>query len=123
MMLMPAGVLIMVILASLALDRALVFAEQRDLVSTAQAAANDAAAFGVDPARLRVARAHLGLPGEPASLVCRASFARRRLLSPRIPMQHATDPEQALWALDPFLAVRPGDPLFVDLEAQFAAKG
>jgi hypothetical protein len=38
-------------------------------------------------------------------------------------MQHATDPEQALWALDPFLAVRPGDPLFVDLEAQFAAKG
>lgn len=53
MMLMPAGVLIVVTLASLALDRALVFAEQRDLVSTAQAAANDAAAFGVDPDRLR----------------------------------------------------------------------
>lgn len=53
MMLMPAGVLIVLVLSSLALDRALVFGEQRDLISTAQAAANDAVALGVDPDELR----------------------------------------------------------------------
>lgn len=53
MMLVPAGVLIVLILASLALDRALVFGAQRDLVATAQAAANDAVALGVDPDELR----------------------------------------------------------------------
>jgi hypothetical protein len=53
MMLMPAGVMIALILASLALDRALVFGAQRDLVATAQAAANDAVALGVDPDELR----------------------------------------------------------------------
>lgn len=53
MILMPAGVLVVIILASLALDRALVFGEQRSLVSTAQAAANDAVAAGVDPDALR----------------------------------------------------------------------
>jgi hypothetical protein len=53
MMLMPAGVVIILMLASLALDRALVFGQQRDLVATAQAAANDAVALGVDPDELR----------------------------------------------------------------------
>lgn len=53
MMLMPAGVLVLLILGSLALDRALVFGAQRDLVSVAQAAANDAVAAGVDPDELR----------------------------------------------------------------------
>lgn len=53
MVLMPAGVLILLVLASLALDRALVFGEQRNLVSIAQAAANDAVAAGVDPDALR----------------------------------------------------------------------
>lgn len=53
MILMPAGVLVVFILASLALDRALVFGEQRSLVSAAQAAANDAVAAGVDPDALR----------------------------------------------------------------------
>lgn len=53
MMLMPAGVLILLILASLALDRAIVFGAQRNLVAVAQAAANDAVAAGVDPDALR----------------------------------------------------------------------
>lgn len=53
MMLMPAAILILVILASLALDRALVFGAQRELVMEAQAAANDAVTAGVDPDRLR----------------------------------------------------------------------
>lgn len=54
LMLMPAAVLIMIILGALAVDRAVIFAAQRDLVSTAQAAANDAAGLSVDIDRLRV---------------------------------------------------------------------
>lgn len=49
LLLMPAAVLIVVILASLAVDRAVIFGAQRELVGTAQVAANDAAGIGVDP--------------------------------------------------------------------------
>ena len=48
LMLMPAAVLIMLVLGSIAVDHAVVFGAQRDLVATAQAAANDAASLGVD---------------------------------------------------------------------------
>ena len=48
LLLMPAAVLVVVLLASVAVDRAVTFGAQRELVSTAQAAANDAAALGVD---------------------------------------------------------------------------
>lgn len=43
LMLMPAAVLIVIVLGALAIDRAVVFGAQRDLVATAQAAANDGA--------------------------------------------------------------------------------
>lgn len=52
-MLMPAAVLIVLLMAAITVDRALVFADQRDLVMVAQAAADDAAAVGVDIAALR----------------------------------------------------------------------
>lgn len=52
-MLMPAAVLIVVILGALSLDRAIAFGTQRDLVATAQAAANDAASGGIDIDALR----------------------------------------------------------------------
>jgi len=52
-MLLPAGVLIVLLLAAVAVDRAIVFADQRELVATAQAAANDGAAVGADPRALR----------------------------------------------------------------------
>lgn len=52
-MLMPAAVLIMVFLGAIAVDRAVIFGAQRDLVATAQAVANDAASLGVDIDRLR----------------------------------------------------------------------
>lgn len=43
LMLMPAAVLIVIVLGALAIDRAVIFGAQRDLVATAQAAANDGA--------------------------------------------------------------------------------
>jgi hypothetical protein len=52
-MLMPAAVLIVVILGAIAVDRAVVFGAQRDLVASAQAAADNGASLGVDIDRLR----------------------------------------------------------------------
>lgn len=52
-MLMPVAVLIVVILGAIAVDRAVIFGAQRDLVATAQAAANDGVAAGVDVGALR----------------------------------------------------------------------
>lgn len=52
LMLMPAAVLIVIVLGAIAVDRAVVFGAQRDLVATAQAAADDGAA-AIDLAALR----------------------------------------------------------------------
>lgn len=48
LMLMPAAVLVVFVLAAIAVDQSLIFVRQRDLVAAAQAAANDAAGFGLD---------------------------------------------------------------------------
>ncbi len=52
-MLMPAAVLVMVILGGIAVDTAVVFSAQRELVNAAQAAANDAATYGLDEGAFR----------------------------------------------------------------------
>ena len=52
-MLMPAGVLIVLVLASIAVDMALVQLRQRQAYDLAAAAANDAVTAGADPAALR----------------------------------------------------------------------
>ena len=52
-MLIPAAVLIVVMLGAIAVDRAVVFGAQRDLVASAQAAADNRASLGVDLDRLR----------------------------------------------------------------------
>lgn len=55
LLLMPTAVLIVVLLGGLSVDRAVLFGAQRDLVATAQQAANDAAGLGVDLDALRAA--------------------------------------------------------------------
>ena len=52
-MLMPAGVLIVLLLGSIAVDFSIVFMAERELLSAASAAANDAATIGVDEHLLR----------------------------------------------------------------------
>lgn len=52
-MLMPAAVLVVIVLGSLAVDRAVVFGAQRELINTAQAAANDAVTLGIDIEEVR----------------------------------------------------------------------
>ncbi|QXC62402.1 hypothetical protein KSP35_06270 [Aquihabitans sp. G128] len=53
LMLFPAAVLIVMLLGAIAVDRAVIFGAQRELVATAQAAASDAAAAGIDVAAVR----------------------------------------------------------------------
>lgn len=53
MMLMPAAVLIVVLLAAISVDRAVVFGAQRELVTAAQVAADNGASLGVDIDHLR----------------------------------------------------------------------
>ena len=50
---MPAAVLVILVLGAIALDRAVIFGAQRDLVASAEAAANDAAGMSVDIDGLR----------------------------------------------------------------------
>lgn len=50
-MLMPAAVLVVIVLAAMAVDQSIIFMRQRSLVAAAQAAANDAAGYGIDPER------------------------------------------------------------------------
>lgn len=52
-MLMPAGVLIVLLLGSIAVDFSIVFMAERELLRAASAAANDAATIGVDEELLR----------------------------------------------------------------------
>jgi Flp pilus assembly protein TadG len=50
LLLMPAAVLVLMVLAALAVDAAVVFLAQRELVDATAAAANDAAVAGLDEA-------------------------------------------------------------------------
>jgi Flp pilus assembly protein TadG len=52
-MLVPAAVLIVLLLGSIAVDFSLAFLAERELVSAASAAASDAATYGLDEDRLR----------------------------------------------------------------------
>ncbi len=53
LLLMPAGVLILLVLAAIAFDLAVGFQAKRALLELADAAANDAVGHGLDEARLR----------------------------------------------------------------------
>ena len=53
LLLFPAGVLILLVLAALSFDLSLAFQRKRELVELADSAANDAVTFGLDEARLR----------------------------------------------------------------------
>jgi hypothetical protein len=48
LMLMPAGVLVMLVLAAITMDLGLVHLARRDAIAAAEAAANDASTFGLD---------------------------------------------------------------------------
>lgn len=76
-MLMPAAVLVVVILGGIAVDSAVVFGAQRELVDAAQAAANDAAAYGIDEATFRSGGGYVYDSARVEDAVARALSSRR----------------------------------------------
>lgn len=58
LLLAPAGLLILLVLAALCFDLTLAFQTKRQLVELADAAANDAVTFGLDEGRLRATGAY-----------------------------------------------------------------
>ncbi len=79
LMLMPAAVLIVVILGSIALDFGTVHLRQRELDNIAAAAANDAVGFGVSEADLRSGDGDVALRPDLVEAALRDALARRGL--------------------------------------------
>lgn len=78
-MLMPAAVLIVLILAAITVDTAIVHLGRRELVHAADAAANDAATYGLDEQRFRRGEGYL-LDERRAREAVVSSLAARGLL-------------------------------------------
>lgn len=74
LVLMPAGVLVVLILASIAVDMSVVHLRKRQALDLAAAAANDAATAGADPAGLRAGEFRLD-PGTARRVVMRTVAA------------------------------------------------
>jgi hypothetical protein len=69
LMLMPAGLLIVLVLASIAVDMSLVHLRKRQAFELAAAAANDAAAAGIDQGLLRTTHAFVLDPERTRAMV------------------------------------------------------
>jgi Tfp pilus assembly protein PilX len=69
LMLMPAGLLIVLVLASIAVDMSLVHLRKRQAFELAAAAANDAATAGVDQGELRATHAYVLDPERTRAVV------------------------------------------------------
>jgi hypothetical protein len=66
---MPAGLLIVLVLASIAVDMSLVHLRKRQAFELAAAAANDSATAGVDQGRLRTTHAYVLDPARTRAVV------------------------------------------------------
>ncbi|MDQ6696581.1 MAG: hypothetical protein M3Z46_03885 [Actinomycetota bacterium] len=86
-MLMPAAVLVVLILGAIAVDSAVTFTAQRELVSAAQAAANDAAAYGIDENAFRAGQGYVLDPSRVEQAV------ERSLASDGVAARHRWYPE------------------------------
>jgi Putative Flp pilus-assembly TadE/G-like len=69
LMLMPAGLLVVLVLASIAVDMSLVHLRKRQAFELAAAAANDAATAGVDQGRLRTTHDYVLDPDRTRAVV------------------------------------------------------
>ena len=82
LMLMPAGLLIVLVLASIAVDMSLVHLRKRQAFELAAAAANDAATAGVDQGRLRATHEYVLDPEKTRAVV--ADVVAASELSPEL---------------------------------------
>jgi hypothetical protein len=81
LLLVPAGILVMLVLAAIAIDSAVIFLAEREAESAASAAANDIAALAVEPGVLRdegiyfIEPSVLAALGEPAAAAITAQLS------------------------------------------------
>jgi hypothetical protein len=126
LMLMPAGLLIVLVLASIAVDMSVVHLRKRQAFELAAAAANDAATAGVDQGRLRTTHDYV-LDPERARAVVTDVVAASELASElaRPPVVTVTDAgvrvELALEADYIFADVVPGAPDGTEVSASATA--
>jgi hypothetical protein len=79
LILVPAGILVLLVLASIAVDSALVHFAQRDLANRTAAAGNDIAGLAVDDAAFYDEDGTITLDQERADAYIRLAFAPERL--------------------------------------------
>ena len=125
-MLMPAGLLIVLVLASIAVDMSLVHLRKRQAFELAAAAANDAATGGVDQGRLRTTHEYVLDPERTRAVVedvVAASELAPQLARPPVVTVTATGVrvELALEADYIFADVVPGAPDGTEVTASAAA--
>jgi Putative Flp pilus-assembly TadE/G-like len=126
LMLMPAGLLIVLVLASIAVDMSLVHLRKRQAFELAAAAANDAATAGVDQGRLRTTHDYVLDPERARAVVedaVAASELAPQLARPPVVILTATGVrvELALEADYIFADVVPGAPDGTEVTASATA--
>jgi hypothetical protein len=126
LMLMPAGLLIVLVLASIAVDMSLVHLRKRQAFELAAAAANDAATAGVDLGRLRTTHDYVLDPERARAVVedaVAASELAPQLARPPVVILTATGVrvELALEADYIFADVVPGAPDGTEVTASATA--
>jgi hypothetical protein len=91
--LIPAGLLVLLLLAAIAVDAATEYLARSELAAAADAAANDAATFGLDEARFRETGEFVLDPARAEEAVRRALAARGSGVIDRAQIATEVDPE------------------------------
>lgn len=91
--LVPAGLLVLMLLAAIAVDSSVAYLGRRELAAAADAAANDAVTYGLDESRFRETGAFALDPVRAEEAVRRALLARHSDVVDRAVLDVQTDAE------------------------------
>lgn len=91
--LVPAALLVLLVLAAIAVDSASEYLARRELAAAADAAANDAATFGLDEARFRETGEFVLDPARANEAVRRALAVRGSAVVDRAAIEVEVDPD------------------------------
>ncbi len=94
--LVPAGLLVLMLLAAIAVDSSVAYLGRRELAAAADAAANDAVTYGLDEARFRETGAFALDPVRAEEAVRRALLARHSDVVDRAVLDVQTDAETGI---------------------------
>jgi len=126
--LVPAAMLVLLVLAAIAVDTTTEYLARRELAAAADAAANDAATFGLDEARFRDTGEFVLDPGRAEEAVRRALAARSSAVIDRAAIAVDSDAEAGTVTVTlrssahlVFAPALPGAPHDVDVVARATA--